>query len=105
LCRSRGRFTFTLRSASLTWPGCEPYQQNSPLALPGVRGPATCSALNLKISAKVWIPISWKTVSATRPALSIRFNNCLSLSPLNLASIPLSFLMNQVPPEAHIYIH
>src|SRR3954447_14013365 len=48
LWRNRGRFTWTLRSASLTWPSCDPWCRISPLALPGVRGPATCSALSFE---------------------------------------------------------
>src|SRR5579863_10338430 len=49
LCRSRGRFTLIWRSARLTRPFCVPCQRMSPLLLPGVRGPATCSALKVKM--------------------------------------------------------
>ena len=37
----------------------------SPLALPGVRVPATCSALSTRICTSIWCPTSWITVSTT----------------------------------------
>jgi hypothetical protein len=44
-----------MRAETLTRPRCEPYQRIYPLALPGVRPPATCSALRVKIVSSVWI--------------------------------------------------
>lgn len=53
-------------------PGCDPWCRMSPLALPGVRAPATCSALSTRICSSIWCPISWITVSTTWLAFWIR---------------------------------
>src|SRR6516225_1043088 len=71
-----------LRSAILTRPDCDPCQRTSPLAFPGVRGPAISSALSFKIVSSVCKPIAWTTVSTTWLALWIRFNNGSRICPL-----------------------
>jgi hypothetical protein len=62
--------TSTFRSASATRPFWDPCQRISPLALPCVRGPATCSALNTNRSSIVYRPISWMTELTAWLALS-----------------------------------
>src|SRR5215471_606997 len=82
LWRRRGRFTLILRSASWTQPACDPWYRISPLVLPGVLAPATCSALNTRICSSIWWPISWITCSTTWLAFWIRLTMGSRICPL-----------------------
>src|SRR5947209_2023139 len=86
LWRRRGRFTLICRSARLTRPFCDPCQRISPLLLPGVRGPATCSALKLKMVSMVWRPMRSITSSTAMRACVTSSTSGSKICPFALAN-------------------